>query len=71
MDKTKQRLLSERDAALYVGFSRAFLANARSYGDLPGRTPAPPFIRISRTIRYDVRDLDAWIDEHRRGNGRG
>lgn len=69
--ETPNRLLTERDAAAYIGFSRAFLANARSYGDLPGRTAAPPFIKIGRIIRYDLRDLDSWIEAHRKKNGRG
>ncbi len=65
------RLINEADAARYIGMSRSFLANARSTGDLPGRTPAPPFYKFGKVIRYDLRELDAWCDAHRRTNGRG
>lgn len=62
----EQRLLSPKEAARYIGMSASYLANARCQGNLPGRTPAPPYIRIGRTIRYDLMALDAWIQEHAR-----
>lgn len=51
--------LFEADAANYVGFSTAYLRLCRS----KGRGPA--FIRVGRSIRYRVADLDAWLDAHR------
>ncbi|MFN7916898.1 MAG: helix-turn-helix domain-containing protein [Vicinamibacterales bacterium] len=51
--------LFENDAANYVGFSTAYLRLCRS----KGRGPA--FIRVGRSIRYRVADLDAWLDAHR------
>jgi len=64
------RLITEADAARYISMSRSYLANARSTGDLPSRTPAPPFIKLGKAIRYDLADLNKWIDQHRRKNGR-
>ncbi len=67
MDELQPRLVTEADAAKYIGMSRDFLRKSRCEGNLKGRTPAPPFIRTgARAVRYDLRDLDAWIDENRR-----
>lgn len=60
-------LLSEDAAARYLCVSRSFLRRSRMDGDLPNRTPGPPYIRLGggRAIRYAVADLDAWIGQHR------
>jgi len=60
-----RRLVSEREAAKYIGFSVSYLRQSRMNGNLRGRTPAPPYIRIGRSVRYDIADLDNWIDERR------
>ena len=62
---TQQRLITEREAARYIGMSPSFLAKSRMNGTLPRHTPGPPFLKIGRSVRYDVRELDAWLDEHR------
>lgn len=50
-------LLSERDAAQFLGVSAVFLRKRRRDGG------GPAFVRIgSRNIRYRVGDLQAWID---------
>ena len=65
-EQVRPRLMTEEDAARYLGVSRSFLNASRCYGNRKGQTPAPPYVRVGqRGIRYDVRDLDAWIDEHR------
>ena len=61
----KKEVLSEKEACFYLGVSRSFLAQGRIYGDLPGRTPTPPFLRIGRMIRYRREDLDAWMETYR------
>lgn len=61
-----RRLLDEAEAAAYLGVSRALLRKQRMQGTLPGGIPAVPFIRIGkRGIRYDVSDLDRWIQANR------
>jgi len=62
----EQRLLTSKEAARYIGMSVSFLANARCQGNLPGRTPAPPYFKIGRVVRYDRVVLDEWIEEHAR-----
>lgn len=61
----KPRLISEEQAATYLGMSRQFLRKSRMDGNRANHTDAPPFVRIGRLIRYSVDDLDAWIDAHR------
>ncbi len=59
------RLLTEAEASNYINMSRQFLRKSRMNGTLPNHTQGPPFIRIGRSIRYNLDDLDAWIDERR------
>lgn len=60
--KNTIRVLTEREAARYIGMSRSFLAQSRMDGNRDKRTPAPPFIKIGRSVRYLREDLDAWLD---------
>lgn len=56
------RSLSEREAGKYIGMSRSFLAQSRMDGLRDNRTPAPPFIKIGRSVRYLREDLDQWLN---------
>ena len=58
-------VLTEIDAAKYIGMSRSFLRQDRMNGFRERRTRGPVFIRIGRQIRYHLVDLDAWLEEHR------
>lgn len=51
--------LSERDAARYIGFSGSYLRNSRK------ANRGPAFIRVGRSVRYVVTDLEAWLNRHR------
>ncbi|WP_282166616.1 helix-turn-helix transcriptional regulator [Shewanella japonica] len=57
-----KRALSEIETAEYIGMSRSFLRQSRMEGNRDNRTPAPPFIKIGRAVRYLKEDLDAWLD---------
>ncbi len=61
-----KRLLTEAEAAAYLGRSRDWLRHGRCYGHLPGRTPTPLFLKVGRSILYDIQDLDDWIDSFAR-----
>jgi predicted DNA-binding transcriptional regulator AlpA len=51
------RLLNERDAAAFLGYSMRALQNWRVRGG------GPVFVKVSsRSIRYRRRDLMAWAD---------
>lgn len=57
-----KRALSEIETAEYIGMSRSFLRQSRMEGNRTNRTPAPPFIKIGRAVRYLKDDLDNWLD---------
>ncbi len=62
---SKHRLLTEKQAAPYIGMSRSFLRQSRMNGKRQNRTPGPPFLKIGRKVLYLADDLDAWLLEHR------
>jgi predicted DNA-binding transcriptional regulator AlpA len=59
---TNKRALSEIETAEYIGMSRSFLRQSRMEGNRENRTPAPRFIKIGRSVRYLIEDLDNWLD---------
>jgi predicted DNA-binding transcriptional regulator AlpA len=60
--KQKTELLREKDAAAYIDMSVSFLRKGRMEGARQGKTPPPPYLRLGRSIRYRVEDLDAWLE---------
>ena len=60
--------MKESAAARYLGISVSALRQARMNGPRRNRIGSPPFIRLGRAIVYDMRDLDAWLAEHRVGD---
>lgn len=54
----KQRI-PEKEAAPYIGMSKMYLRISRMRGD------GPPYLKIGRAVRYDVRDLDRWLESKR------
>lgn len=61
-NQIQPKALTEIEASQYIGMSRSFLAQARMDGNRDSRTPAPPFIKIGRSVRYLREDLDRWLD---------
>ena len=59
MQNTSRRLRTP-EAAAYLGVSTSFLAKLRVYG-----SPVP-YSKLGRSVVYDVRDLDAWLEQNRR-----
>jgi len=60
-----RRLLTEKEAAEYIGVSVSFLRKSRCSGTLPGHTVAPRFVKSARMVRYDLEDLNNWIDKNK------
>jgi excisionase family DNA binding protein len=52
--------LTVREAAEYVGLSQHTLNQMRNEGR------GPRFLKLGGAVRYDTKDLDAWIDASRR-----
>lgn len=55
------QVLTEVEAARYISMSRSWLAQAR----MTGNPDAPPFLKIGRSVRYLIADLDQWLAERR------
>ncbi len=62
-NETTARVFTEQETSRYIGMSRSYLRQARMDGNRDNRTPAPPFIKIGRSVRYLREDLDSWIDQ--------
>ena len=60
-----KNILTEKEAAEYIGMSRSFLRQDRMNGYRATRTPGPQFLKIGRSIRYLKEDLQAWLLQHR------
>ena len=65
------RTLNETQAARYLGMSRSFLRRSRTFAGPFSTTSGPPFLKIGRSVRYLVEDLDGWLEAHRREPGGG
>lgn len=51
-----KRLLNEKEAAKYLSRSVWGIREMRYAGKLP-------FVKDGRTVRFDIHDLDAWIEK--------
>lgn len=58
---TKPELLGEIAAADFIAMSVPFLQAGRSRGITGNRTPTPPYLKLGRLVKYDVRDLETWL----------
>jgi len=60
-----RRIVRTPGAAAYLGLAQSTLEKMRITGG------GPRFIRLGgRAVGYDIRDLDAWLDEQRRADPR-
>ena len=50
-------LQNEKQAAEWLGLSVRWLQESRVTGE------GPPFLKIGRSVRYRIEDLDAWSRE--------
>lgn len=57
-ERPVSQLLTLAEAAGVLGISRRKAAEMKASGQLP-------YIQVGRSVRFDTRDLQAWIDEHR------
>lgn len=60
-----KRALTDKEASQYIGMSESFLRQSRSNGNRENRTPGPPWIKIGKSVRYLIEDLNQWLEEHR------
>ena len=58
-------ILTENEAAKYIGMSKSFLNADRTNGYRKNRTKGPIFLKLGRSIRYRKTDLDHWLEQNR------
>lgn len=58
-------ILTENEAAKYIGMSSSFLNADRSNGHRKNRTKGPAFLKLGRSVRYRKTDLDEWLKINR------
>ncbi|MBM3223125.1 MAG: helix-turn-helix domain-containing protein [Candidatus Tectomicrobia bacterium] len=63
--------LRDPEAAEYIGMSESFLRQSRMDGIRENRTPGPPFVKIGRSVRYLVEDLEQWLKQYRQEPAKG
>lgn len=56
-------LYKETEAAIFLGVSASQLRLSRHTGELFKGIPTPPFIKLSRAVRYKKEDLEAWVNQ--------
>jgi predicted DNA-binding transcriptional regulator AlpA len=65
--KVDPGVLTDKEAAQYIGMSESWLRISRMKGSLD----TPPFLKIGRSVRYLKQDLDNWLLKQRRINTLG
>ncbi len=56
------KLMKEKEAAKYLAISPRTMWSLREAGEIPA-------VRIGRSVRYDIADLDEFIDKKRKAVG--
>lgn len=59
--QSSKSVLNEVEASAYIAMSPSFLRQARMNGHRENHTPGPRYLKIGRSVRYLVEDLDAWL----------
>jgi predicted DNA-binding transcriptional regulator AlpA len=62
MHPDEYRKLRTADAATYCGLSASTLNKLRVFGG------GPKYLKLGRTVCYDVSDLDSWLATKRRAS---
>ena len=57
-----KQVYSTSETAHYLGVCKSDIDKSRVTGELRGH-PAPSFIKLGRSIRYRVEDLNKWLKE--------
>jgi predicted DNA-binding transcriptional regulator AlpA len=60
-------LLSSNNAANFLGYSDNTLRNSRYTGTLAS-VSAPPHIKLGKSVRYSIEDLNDWLTQFNRAS---
>ena len=58
----QKHVLTEKEAAEYIGMSISYLRQDRCYGAVGGRVAGPKFLKYGRVVRYRINHLNEWLD---------
>ncbi len=61
--KIEEIILTDQEAAKFLSLSASTLRKARI------KVEGPPYIKMGRSVRYTMKDLEDWITKHRRHPG--
>ena len=61
----ERRLLTTREVAEILRTSSRQIANMRMRGE------GPPYLKFSRRVLYDIKDLEQWLDRHKQKTAEG
>lgn len=60
-----RRLLTAKEVAAILRTTPGQLANLRMRGE------GVPFLKFSRRVLYDIKDLEQWLDRHKQKTAEG
>ena len=63
-----KRAFKDKEAGFYIGMSESWLRHSRIEGARFGCIPGPRFIKIGRSVRYLIEDLDNWLEKFQKLN---
>ena len=58
-----KRALNDKEASMYIGTSVSWLRHGRIEGCRFDRILRLPFLKIGRSVRYLIENLDAWLEK--------
>jgi len=58
-------IFNEKVAAAYLGMSVGYLRQSRMKANQLGYEGGPPFIKIGRSVRYRLEDLEEYLQSRR------
>lgn len=61
-----KKVLNDREASAYIGMSISWLRHGRIAGYRLDDLPYPQFIKIGRSVRYLIEDLDCWLEKFKK-----
>lgn len=63
--KIIKRLLNTKETAQYLGLSESLLRQGRMHEQKKNLCLTPSYIKMGKTVRYDLNDLEAFIQKNR------
>lgn len=63
VEKVEKRWMTTKEVAHYTGYSEKYLRELRMTGKIRNRITPPPYFKSdSGAVRYEKKDIDAWME---------